>query len=293
MATRQSVLALDRDPLDRFLPWLIAFMVYLAVVALAGVLVIDDVARRWQQGLADVLTVEIAAADSAEADARNRDAALAVLRATPGVADARPIPDSQVAALLEPWLGPTDVARELPLPRLIDVRLRPGIDLDADLLAARLAGAVPGAVVDDHRSRSAHLLRVARTVDMVAVLALTLIAGVVAGTVVSATRSALVIHLDTVEVLHLIGAQDAFVAGQFADRALALGLRGGVIGLLLGVATLVGIDRLAARMLGESLPDLALAPAHWLLLAALPIAVAAIAMLTARTTVMRTLARTP
>ena len=293
MPAQRSDLALDRDPLGRFLPWLIAFMVYLAVLALAGVLVINGSAGRWQRGLAGSFTVQIAPADDAEADGARLRSALDVVRATPEVAHADSIAESRIAAMLEPWLGEIDAALDLPLPQLIDVRLKPGRGLDVERLNDRLAEAVPGASVEDHRIWLDRLLHLIRTIEVLAGLFLALIGLIVAGTVVYATRSGLAIHTDAIEVLHLIGAQDSYVARQFADRALTLGLRGGVVGLLLGVATLVGIDRLAARLQGGSLPDFALAPAHWLILAALPIAVAAIAMLTARVTVMRTLASMP
>ncbi len=290
MFAPRSDLPLDRDPLGRFLPWLIAFMVYLAVLALAGVLVINGTAGRWERGLGGTVTVQIAPADSAEAAGVRLRAALDVLRATPEVAHAEPIPESRIAALLEPWLGEIDAALDLPLPRLIDVRLKPGGDLDAEDLAMRLAAAVPGAALDDHRVWLDRLLRLVHTVEVLAGVILALIGLVIAGTVVYATRSGLAVHLDAIEVLHLIGAQDSYVARQFADRALALSLRGGAMGLLPGVATLIGIDQLAARLQGGPLPDLALAPAHWVILAVLPIVVAVIAMLTARVTVMRNLA---
>ena len=38
MFTRRSDLPLDKDALSRFLPWLIAFMVFLAVLAMANAL---------------------------------------------------------------------------------------------------------------------------------------------------------------------------------------------------------------------------------------------------------------
>ena len=71
-------------------------------------------------------------------------------------------------------------------------------------------------------------------------LALTaLIAGAAAATVMVATRASLAVHRETIELLHLIGAQDGFVARAFARRALGMGLRGGLIGLgLAGVAAM-------------------------------------------------------
>ncbi|MFQ5765064.1 MAG: cell division protein FtsX, partial [Rhodospirillales bacterium] len=182
-------------------------------------------------------------------------------------------------------------ARDLPLPRLVDVELRAGASLDVSVLARRLAARVPGASVDDHRVWLDRLVKLIRTVEGLATLVLVFIALATVGTVVFTTRTGLAIHREAIEVLHLIGAQDSYVARQFASRALALGLKGGVIGLLLAVPTLLGIGYLAREMDPNMLPDITLGPGHWVAIAGLPLAVALIAMLTARTTVMKTLAR--
>ncbi len=291
MWARRSDLPLDHDALGRFLPWLIAFMVYLAALALAGMLVLNAMAARWDKGVGDTLTVQIAPADSPEKDARRMRSALDILRSTPGVARAQPIDEGRLMELLEPWLGTAGAAKDLPLPRLIDVELKSGARVDAAALAKRLAAAVPDAAVDDHRVWLERLIRLIRTVEALATAVLVLIGLATAGTVVFTTRTGLAIHHEAIEVLHLIGAQDSYVARQFAGRALAMGLRGGVIGLVFAVPTLLGIGYLAARMEAALLPDVTLDPQHWAALAGLPLAVAAIAMVTARLTVMRTLAR--
>ncbi len=298
MLSHRSDLPLDRDALSRFLPWLIAFMVYLAILALAGMLVLNAIAGRWDKGITGTLTVQIppaegSPAEAAEADARNLRQALAILRGSAGVARAEVIDESHVMALLEPWLGPSLVAGELPLPRLIDVELKPGAAVDVGFLADKLGQAVPGVAVDDHRVWLDRLVRLIRTVEALAAAVLALIGLVTVGTVIFTTRTGLVIHHEAIEVLHLIGAQDTYVARQFASRALGLGLRGGLIGLALAVPTLLGIGTLAARMEAGLLPDLSLAPGHWVVLACLPLVVAGIAMLTARLTVLRTLSRMP
>ena len=50
---------LARDASQRFLPWLVAFMVYLAVLAFLGALTVHKGIQRWDSGLAGHLTVEI------------------------------------------------------------------------------------------------------------------------------------------------------------------------------------------------------------------------------------------
>ena len=293
MLAHRSDLPLDRDALSRFLPWLIAFMVYLACLALAGMLTLGAVAERWDAGVSGTLTVQIIPSESPTAapkEARRIEAALEILRTTPGIAGAEVIGEGRIMALLEPWLGSIGGSGDLPLPRLIDVELKAGAEVDTAALSKRLRQAVPGATVDDHGVWLDKLVRLLRAVEILASLVLLLIGSATVGTVVFTTRTGLAIHQEAIEVLHLIGAQDSYVAKQFATRALILGLRGGIIGLVLAVPTLMGIGALAARMEAGLLPDFTLTPAHWAAMVCLPLAVALIAMLTARLTVMKSLA---
>ncbi len=294
MFARRTDLPLDRDSLSLFLPWLIAFMVYLASLALAGILVFGAMAERWNAGVSDTLTVQIAPAGDGESTAavdRREKAALDLLSKTDGVALAEPVEEERIMALLEPWLGPLGSVDDLPLPRLIDVAVGPGSDIDVKELAKRLEAVSPGATVDDNGLWLDRLVRLLRTVEALASLVLLLIGSVTVGTVVFTTRTGLSIHQDAIEVLHLIGAQDAYIARQFAARALSLGLKGGLIGLALAVPTLLGIGWLAERMRSNLLPDEGLGGTQWLILALLPPAVAGIAMVTARLTVLRNLRR--
>ncbi len=289
MLGRGSDLPFERDPLARFLPWLIAFMAYLAVLALAGVQMLNTTVGDWHRDLNGALTVQIPAAETAQGDDANVSAVMDILLDTVNVSHAEVVSEDRVVALLEPWLGDTDMARELPLPLLIDVKVRPDRPLDFETLKARIEEAVPGATIDNHGVWLSHLVRLIRTTEIVTVVVLALIGLITAGTVVFATRTGLAIHHDAIELMHIIGARDSYVAWQFARRALALGLKGGLIGLAFGAATLFALGRLAARLQGGTPLELGLAPEHWLVLALVPVTVALIAMLTARVTVMHSL----
>jgi cell division transport system permease protein len=83
------------------------------------------------------------------------------------------------------------------------------------------------------------------------------------------------------------------VAAQFQRQAMMLGLRGGVIGITFAVATLYGLRHVAERLETPLAPDIPVAHWAWAILAAVPIATALIAMLTARMTALRELAKMP
>ncbi|MDZ7713577.1 MAG: FtsX-like permease family protein [Rhodovibrio sp.] len=110
-------------------------------------------------------------------------------------------------------------------------------------------------------------------------------------TVVFVTRTGLSIHRNVIELLHLIGAHDAYVARQFQRHALRLGLTGGLIGLALAGATLWALARWVGQEAGAIVPEMALSQTQWLSLVAVPLAATLVAMLTARITVLRTLAK--
>ncbi len=291
MFARRSDLPLDKDALSRFLPWLIAFMVFLAVLALAGMLVLNSTAARWDQGVSGTLTIQIVPAAKPEDDSRRLQKVLSILNGTPEIDRYETLSDDKLLGLLEPWLGTAAESRDLPLPRLIDVELKPDTKLDGETLSQRLAAEVPGTSVDDHRVWLNRLVRLIQTIEGLASMVLVFITFATVGTVIFTTRTGLAIHRGAIEVLHLIGAQDSYVAGQFASRALMLGLKGGIIGLLLAAPTLFAIGHLARQIESSLLPSITLEPAHWVALGVLPVVVALIAMVTARLTVMKTLSR--
>jgi len=297
MSRAAPALPLSRDASSRFLPWLIAFMVWLAAMAFAVLMILSAAGQQWRAGLEGTLTVQVLPPPQGDAaEIRTRvERAIALLRATPGVASAEPVPDSRVAALLEPWLGKGALSAEmnLPVPRLIDVRLAQGAAIDGGALRARLAAEIPGAELDDHGVWLDRLVALARALEVIAFAVVGLIGLAAVATVVFATRTGLAIHHDVVELLHLIGAQDSYVAGQFQGRAFWLGLRGGLAGTALAAVTLVFLGYLAERIEASLLPPLALSAWQWAALAGIAPGAALISMLTARVTVQRAVGRMP
>ena len=297
MFGRRSDLPLKSDVTSRFLPWLVAAMVFLASVAIAGALALTIITEGWHREVSGTITVQVmpptdVSGEAARTETDKRvDTALSLLRTTPGVATARPLDHERTVALLEPWLGSREVFQDLPLPRLIDVTLEPGREVNIAGLSERLAEAVPGSSLDDHQAWLAKLVRFAYALEALAAAVVALVGATTAATVVYATRTNLAIHTSVVEVLHMIGAQDDYIARQFAARATAIGFKGGMYGVALAVPAIFGIGWMATRMEGGLVPTVTLDPAHWGALAVLPVASAILARVTARVTVRRALRR--
>jgi len=286
-------LPLAKDPTSRFLTWLTALMVYLAALSLAGALFVSDMAKRWESGLAGGLTVQIVPQPGASPSALNEqtESALTVLRSTPGVKSASALSTDAIARLMEPWLGKEAADPLLPMPRLIDVVTDGPVDTAA--LAARLKSAAPGATLDDHAVWLADLRRFAAALHIAALAVVALIGGAGVMAVIFAVRAGLAIHRHVVELLHLMGATDRYVARQFESHVMSLTLRGGLGGLVLAVATLAGLGQASAGLRSGLLPDISVNVWQLATLAIVPVVASLLAMLTARWTVLRTLESLP
>ncbi len=294
MIRQRLDLPLAEDQTGRFLVWIMAVMIYLAFIALAGSMVLAGMAGRWENGLTGRLTVQIAPMpdQSVPPLAQRTEVTLALLRSTPGVVRAEPVGSASAHKLLEPWLG-NALLDDLPLPALIDVEVGAGDSLDAPALAERLAGAVPGARLDNHAAWLADLRILAHTAQMVALAVVLLVGGAAVVSVVFAVRTGLAIHSPVVELLHIMGATDSYVARQFQTHVAGLALRGGAVGLGLGLATLLALRLAAGDTPLGLMPDMTLGVREWLALLAVPLVAAALALVTARWTVLRVLTRMP
>ena len=164
-------------------------------------------------------------------------------RAYPGIVDVRPFSKDESARLIEPWLGSGLVLDDLPVPRMIVVKLQ---DDSVDLAPLRkaLSERVNAATLDDHRGWIERMHTMAQTTIAGGILVLLLMLAATVLSVVFATRGAMATNRPIVEVLHFIGAKSGFIAKQFQRHFLVLGLEGGVIGgglamLLFGIAGLM------------------------------------------------------
>jgi cell division transport system permease protein len=294
---RRTTLPLDEDGSDRFLPWLIGLMVFLAALATGAGFAVDAALMRWDDGLRGTLTVQLPQPTvGAPLSAPTIDQAVALLRGTAGIVSVKALDAQAEAQLMQPWLGDSVEAAQLPLPILIDVQRSEGAALDVADLTQRLVAIVPGATVETHGAWLEQLFRVALLIEIGAAGIVALIGLAAVLTVIFTTQTGLMIHAPIVDLLHLMGAADNYIARQFQWHAFRLGLRGGVIGLILALLAF-GALRVAAEQGGDVATDLApgmrLPIVAWVLVAVLPPVMGLVGLVTARLTVLRILARMP
>nr|WP_321983694.1 hypothetical protein [uncultured Lichenicoccus sp.] len=246
-ARRADGLGLRRAIPDRMLPSVVAAMAFLAALAFAGAVGAHALAARWSHGAGAIVTVQVPdpQAPAAIGTASRIDTVLATLGGTGAIASRHRLGAQELDALLQPWLGARSGLLALPLPAVLQLRLQPGAGLPATL-AATLAGAAPGTLVEDSAAWSNRLLALTYSLQACAALALLTVAAVAGWVVALATRAGIARRRGAIELVHGLGGTDSYVAGRFARRTGWLALVGGAIGALVALPVLAQLSRLAA-----------------------------------------------
>ena len=280
-------------PLTRFsgpMPWVIAIMVALTVIAAAAGLALHNTAKSASAELSGGVTIQIVEPEPGMR-AKQAQSARDALRSMQGIKSVRLVPQEEVDALIEPWLGAAASGEEaIPVPALIDARLDgPVTPRRLEQLRAAMRVPAPSARVDAQSSWLKPVFDAIGSLQWLAAALVALLALAMAAAVLLATRTALGTHRETIEIVHLLGGTDAQIARLF-QRTLGFDAAGGgAVGLAAGLVVVLFLGKRFA-LLGAGLIDAgALAWADWSLLALVPVAGVALAMLTARLSVTRAL----
>jgi cell division transport system permease protein len=213
----------------RALVAVVAIMTFLVSLTTGAVILVSAAAGEWQSNVSREVTIQIIPAPGRDLDAAV-DKAASVARAFPGIGDVRPYTKEESSKLLEPWLGAGLSLDELPVPRLIVVKIASGAAPDLPQLRNMLTEQVPGAILDDHRGWIDRMRAMAGTAVAAGVTILILMIAATVLSVAFATRGAMATNKTVIEVLHFVGAKNGFIAGNFQRHFLLLGLQGGAIG---------------------------------------------------------------
>jgi cell division transport system permease protein len=270
------------------MPWVIAIMMFLTVLAAAMGLSLSSAARGLDSDLAGRLTVQVVEANPEKRE-RHTAALTRELRRMSAVETVRPVPDAETAAMLKPWFGDGLMSNDLPVPALIDVTLKSSTAADMETIREAARAISPSARVDEHAQWLAPLARLLGSLKWIAVMLVALMAAAMAATVVLVARAALNSHRQTIEVLHLLGSTDAQVATLFQRRIALDALLGSAIGLGAALLTLLLLKYRFSALGSDMAADFGPGWTGWLLIALLPLLGTALATGAARITVLNAL----
>ena len=295
LITRKQELPLKDNSTTLFLKVMISIAVFLFAVTLAGVLSINSMLNAWNNSILGSLTVQIMPVNNINQEKARLETleqqkkAVDFLKKLPEAEQVSTLNAAQLQNLLQPWLGDGIDISELPTPRLIDVKLKKGAEIDFAKLAAKLAEVSPLASLDNHKLWLDKLVKFADGLKMLAMSILVLVIAITSGAIFYTTQTNLGLHKNIIEILHVMGAKDTYVAQQYAKRDAMLGFVGGCIGLFFAVPTIFMIAGLAEQIEGGIISEARLNWFSWGLILSLPLVSSLAAMTTAYYTVKRTL----
>jgi cell division transport system permease protein len=294
--TRGEVHIVPRDSIAaNALASVVAIMTFLAAVTSGGVAMVIASANGWQAEVAREMTIQVRPMANRDIEA---DIAKAqqLAKATPGVASVHAYSREESNRLLEPWLGSGVSFEDLPVPRMIAVQISQGAAVDTASLSRSLAQQVVSARLDDHRVGISRMRGVAKAAIAAGMGVLLLVLAATVLSVAFATRGAMSSNRAIVEVLHFVGAKEAYIASQFQRHFLGLGLKGGALGGIAAVLSLMLIRRISDLFLGTGeleatvmVNRFAMGFTGYLVVAAEVGLIAAVTALTSRQVVIHTL----
>ena len=221
----------------RALMAVIAILTFLAALSAGAAVLAARASDQWRGAVSNEMTIQIRP-DSHRNIEEDVAKAVAMAQALDGIESVRAVPKAESDKLLEPWLGTGLDLVELPVPRLIVLKLKPGASPDIGRFGPALRSDVPTAILDDHRLWVRRLSAMASTIIVSGFVIVLLVLTAAALAVAFATRGAMAGSRESVEVLHFVGADDDFIAREFQSRFIRLGLRGGAVG---GLAAIIAI----------------------------------------------------
>ncbi|MBY0613361.1 MAG: ABC transporter permease [Beijerinckiaceae bacterium] len=294
---RQTALVPEASISGRALVIVVVIMTFLASMTAGAVELIATASASWSADVTREMTIQIRPRSGRDLDADVKTAS-ELARGVGGIDGVRPYSKEESERLLEPWLGSALPFDQMPVPRIVVLSLDPKASLpDLASLKRRLAEAVPTATLDDHRQWSARLATMAGALVLVGLTALALVLIATGLAIAFATRGAMAGTREIINVLHLVGAEDRFIADEFQRHFLMMGLRGGLIGSGLAVLAFLAAGALSSRWnatpQGEQIEALfgtfALGPRGYLAVICIAFVVAGLTAIVTRRTVYRNL----
>tara|TARA_B000000565_G_scaffold255805_1_gene238044 strand:- start:30675 stop:31577 length:903 start_codon:yes stop_codon:yes gene_type:complete len=243
-------LPLWQDPASRSAPWLISLLIYVATIVFLIALTIHSLIDRWDRDTSHKLTIEIPPMTQSFdhlAAPFTEDMAAKVsqkLRDFPGIKSFRTANQAEIIKTLEPWFGDAEQIKDLPLSKLIYVQLEPGRSFDVIQLQKQLNHIYPAINVEDHFNWKTGIFNMAYAVQIISFLIVVLIFVAVIAMISYMTRTSLIIHRHIIDILHLIGAKNQYIAWQYQSHSFKLALRGTFLGVILVAITLLVFDNI-------------------------------------------------
>ncbi|MCI5634531.1 MAG: hypothetical protein MR350_03630 [Alphaproteobacteria bacterium] len=292
---RRGEINTEDDDTSAFMYVLTSIYMYLFIVVLAIVMAINAMADSWKKDIMGSVTVQIIPVEDenkhvdAEKTLEQQNKVLQYIENLSAVASAKALDTQTIEKLMTPWLGNKVNISSLPIPVLLDVKLKPNSELNYDEVTRGLRQVSEYASIDNHRLWLNRLLKFAASLKNIAITVLLMVIGICAFSIYYSTRTSLGININSIEILHIIGAKDDYIARQYARNFVKIGFFSGIIGLMAAIPSIIlvakyGVSTGSGLIKGAQLSTLA-----WSLIMTTPLFSALYAMIVSYFTVKKSL----
>lgn len=292
---RRNEIPTDDEETSVFMYVLSSIYMYLFVVVLAMVMAINTMVTNWEKDILGAVTIQVSPIedenkkiDVAQTE-EQLNKVLQYVENAKGVKSVHILDNKTVERLMTPWLGSKIDVEALPIPRLLDVQLKEDAEINYDEMTQGLHKVSANASIDNHRLWLNRLLKFATSLKTLALCVLLMVAGICAFSIYYSARTSLGINLNSIEILHIIGAKDDYIAKQYAKSYAKIGFFSGVIGLIFAIPSIVLVSKYGISTGSGLLNGAGLSAFHWFFMMTTPLFSLFYAMGTAYYTVRKSL----
>ncbi|MBQ7633344.1 MAG: FtsX-like permease family protein [Alphaproteobacteria bacterium] len=292
---RKNEITVDDEDTSLFMYVLSSIYMYLFVVVLAMVMAIHSMVINWEKDITGSITVQVLPVEDENKKIDTDKTQLEInkvlqyMENVSGVKSVHVLDVKSIEKLMTPWLGNKVDITSLPIPQLMDIQLDEDVEINYDEITRNLHKITPNASIDNHRLWLNRLLKFANSLNSLALAVLTMVIIICAFSIYYSTHTSLGINMNSIEILHIIGAQDDYIAKQYAHSYAKIGFFSGVIGLMIAVPTIILISKYAISTGSGLLNGAGLNEVNWIIMLLTPVFSLLFARFTAYYTVRRSL----
>lgn len=292
---RRNEIPTDDEETSVFMYVLSSIYMYLFVVVLAMVMAINTMVTNWEKDILGAVTIQVSPIEDENKKIditkteEQLNKVLQYVENAKGVKSVHILDNKTVERLMTPWLGNKIDVESLPIPRLLDVQLKEDAEINYDEMTQGLHKVSANTSIDNHRLWLNRLLKFAASLKTLALCVLLMVAGICAFSIYYSARTSLGINLNSIEILHIIGAKDDYIAKQYAKSYAKIGFFSGVIGLIFAIPSIVLVSKYGISTGSGLLNGAGLSAFHWFFMMTTPLFSLLYAMGTAYYTVRKSL----
>lgn len=220
-----------KDPITKLVPWIVALLVFLLCLVLSGASSLGVSVHKWQTGMSHRVTVEIPLRHELDRE-RITASVVGYLKSNPSILNMK-VADKE--KLMGIFGVESQRSIDIPLPVLIDLTLHPDSSHNNQEMVVQLQNFTPGVRFETYTQWYDMLNILQKSMQLIAYTFVLLIMIAVVIVITLVTKSGLLAHQESINILRLIGASNSYVAKKFQKNAFILSSKGALIGFILAL----------------------------------------------------------